>query len=88
MLVLEGCLREALAKLDNARRRQASCRRASGTIVAYRALTEEVRALVVTASGICARRLNAAERTARNTAIDPARLAQEAALLAERSDIQ
>src|SRR6266566_2686591 len=73
---LEKCLREALGKLDE-------MRRAEG-----RHLTEEVRALVIQLRPSFARRLESRLKDLLSgTAIDPARVAQEAAMLAERSDI-
>jgi uncharacterized protein (TIGR00255 family) len=87
---LEKCLREALGKMDEMR------------VIEGRHLVEElrarvatitencnqVRALVVTLRPAFTRRLESRLKELLNgTVVDPARLTQEAALLAERSDI-
>jgi uncharacterized protein (TIGR00255 family) len=90
MVILEGCLREALAKLDDMRRAEGKhlVEELRERLSRIGALTEEVRGLVVTLRPAFARRLETRlKELLGGTAIDPARLAQEAALLAERSDI-
>ena len=90
MVVLEGCLREALAKLDDMRRAEGKhlVEELRERLSRIGVLTEEVRGLVVTLRPAFARRLETRlKELLGGTAIDPARLAQEAALLAERSDI-
>jgi uncharacterized protein (TIGR00255 family) len=87
---LDGCLREALAKLDD-------MRRAEGHHLAEELLArakrigeqaEKVRELAAALLPAFARRLETRlKELLSGTAIDPARIAQEAALLAERSDI-
>jgi uncharacterized protein (TIGR00255 family) len=89
-LVLEGCLREALAKLDDMRRAEGKhlVEELRERLARIGGLAEEVRALVVTLRPAFARRLETRlKELLGGTAIEPARLAQEAALLAERSDI-
>jgi len=89
-LVLEGCLREALAKLDDMRRAEGKhlVEELRERLARISGLTEEVRGLVVTLRPAFARRLEARlKELLGGTSIEPARLAQEAALLAERSDI-
>ncbi len=87
---LEKCLREALGKLDEMRR--AEGRHLSEDLRArllhISEQTEEVRALVIQLRPAFARRLDSRlKELLSGTAIDPARVAQEAAMLAERSDI-
>ncbi len=87
---LDGCLREALSKLDDMRRAEgrhlAEELRARAARIA--AQTEEVREHASTLRPAFARRLEARlKELLSGTSIEPARLAQEAALLAERSDI-
>jgi uncharacterized protein (TIGR00255 family) len=88
--VLEKCLLEALGKLDEMRRTEGrhlteELRSRTGRIGAQ---VEEVRGLVETLRPAFARRLEGRlNELLGGTSIDPARLAQEAALLAERSDI-
>jgi len=87
---LEGCLREALNKLDEMRRAEGKhlvaelrerLARISGQV-------DQVRGLATTLRPSFARRLDARLKELLGAAaIDPARIAQEAALLAERSDI-
>jgi uncharacterized protein (TIGR00255 family) len=87
---LDSCLREALAKLDDMRRAEgkhlveelgARLARIAGDAVKVRELTATLRPAF-------SRRLDAKlKELLGGTGIDPARLAQEAALLAERSDI-
>jgi uncharacterized protein (TIGR00255 family) len=87
---LEICLREALAKLDEMRRAEGrhlveDLRR---RLVQISEQSETVRGLVVQLRPAFARRLeNRLKDLLNGTAIDPARVAQEAAMLAERSDI-
>jgi uncharacterized protein (TIGR00255 family) len=87
---LEECLREALTKLDEMRhtegRHLAEDLRARVARIGEQ--TEQVRNLAVTLTPAFARRLQSRLNELLNgTGIEPARLAQEAALLAERSDI-
>lgn len=87
---LESCLREALGKLDEMRRAEGrhlveDLRRRLGRISEQ---TEIVRGLVVQLRPAFARRLETRLKDLLSgTTIDPARIAQEAAMLAERSDI-
>jgi uncharacterized protein (TIGR00255 family) len=87
---LHRCLREALTKLDEMRhaegRHLAEDLRARVARVGQQ--TEKVRELAKTLTPAFARRLQTRLKELLNgTGIEPARLAQEAALLAERSDI-
>jgi uncharacterized protein (TIGR00255 family) len=88
--VLELCLREALTKLDEMRRAEgrhlvADLRERLARITEQ---AEQVRGLAVSLRPAFARRLEARlKELLGESAIDQARLAQEAALLAERSDI-
>lgn len=87
---LESCLREALYKLDDMRhaegRHLAEDLRARVTRVSEQA--DQVRELARALTPAFARRLQSRLKELLNgTGIEPARLAQEAALLAERSDI-
>jgi len=89
-LALETCLREALAKLDEMRHAEGKhlvaelrerLARISGQV-------EQVRSLAATLRPAFARRLETRlKELLGGTSIEPARVAQEAALLAERSDI-
>jgi uncharacterized protein (TIGR00255 family) len=87
---LESCLREALGKLDEMRRAEGrhlveDLRRRLTHISEQ---TEVVRGLVVQLRPAFARRLETRLKDLLSgTTIDPARIAQEAAMLAERSDI-
>jgi len=87
---LEGCLREALGKLDEMRRAEGrhlveDLRRRLARISEQ---SESVRGLVVQLRPAFARRLESRLKDLLSgTTIDPARIAQEAAMLAERSDI-
>jgi uncharacterized protein (TIGR00255 family) len=88
--VLETYLQEALGKMDEMRRNEG--RHLTDELRARVARigdeTEQVRELVSTLRPAFSRRLEARLRELLNgTNIEPARLAQEAALLAERSDI-
>src|SRR5271163_4246614 len=72
---LDGCLSEALAKLDEMRRAEGQH-------------ADKVRGLAATLRPAFARRLeNRLKELLGGTGIEPQRLAQEAALLAERSDV-
>jgi uncharacterized protein (TIGR00255 family) len=87
---LDRCLRDALARLDDMRRAEgrhlASDLRER--IARIAGLTEEVRDLAAKLMPAFARRLESRLKELLVTvAIDPARIAQEAALLAQRSDI-
>jgi len=87
---LEDCLREALAKLDEMRhaegRHLAEDLRARVARIGEQA--DQVRSLATALTPAFARRLqNRLSELLNGTGIEPARLAQEAALLAERSDI-
>ncbi|HET7151806.1 MAG TPA: YicC/YloC family endoribonuclease [Candidatus Acidoferrum sp.] len=87
---LEACLREALSKLDEMRRAEgkhlvAELRERLARIAGQ---VEQVRGLVASLRPAFARRLESRlKELLGGTIIDQARLAQEAALLAERSDI-
>lgn len=87
---LDGCLREALTKLDEMRRAEGrhlaeDLRTRVGHIGDQ---TDKVRELARALTPAFARRLQVRLKELLNgTGIEPARLAQEAALLAERSDI-
>jgi len=88
--VLDTCLREALAKLDEMRRAEGQhlSEQMRSRLVNISEQSERVRELVVTLRPAYARRLDAKlKELLGGLAIDPSRLAQEAALLAERSDI-
>jgi len=88
--VLEMYLLEAVAKMDEMRKTEGrhiaeELRMRIGNISS---MTEQVRDLVATLRPAFARRLEARLRELLNgTNVEPSRLAQEAALLAERSDI-
>jgi uncharacterized protein (TIGR00255 family) len=87
---LERCLRDALGKLDEMRRAEgrhlAEDLRERLALISQQ--TELVRGLVVQLRPAFARRLESRLKDLLSaTAIDPARIAQEAAMLAERSDI-
>ena len=84
------CLDEALARLDEMRATEGAALAAEmrGRLASIASHAKEIEALAATLRPEYARRLG--ERLAEllaNTSMDPARLAQEAALLAERSDI-
>lgn len=88
--VLETQLREALGKMDEMRRAEGRhlSEELRARISAIATLVERVRGLVVTLRPAFARRLDSRlKELLSGNSIDPARLAQEAALLAERSDI-
>ena len=87
---LDACLRDALARLDEMR--HAEGRHLAEELRTRTARideqTEKVRQLAITLTPAFARRLQSRLKELLNgTGIEPARLAQEAALLAERSDI-
>jgi uncharacterized protein (TIGR00255 family) len=89
-LALESCLREALTKLDDMRhaegRHLAEELRSRAARIGEQ--TDKVRELARALTPAFARRLQTRLKELLNgTGIEPARLAQEAALLAERSDI-
>jgi uncharacterized protein (TIGR00255 family) len=89
-LLLDAALREALVKLDDMRRVEGRhlAEELRARVVQIREHAEKVRGLAATLRPAFARRLATRLNELLNgTAIDPARLAQEAALLAERSDI-
>ena len=87
---LDSCLREALAKLDDMRHAEGRhlSQELRSRVARIGQQTEEVRELARTLTPAFARRLQARLKELLNgTGIEPSRLAQEAALLAERSDI-
>jgi uncharacterized protein (TIGR00255 family) len=87
---IDRCLREALAKLDEMRRTEGRhlSQELRDRLQKITSLAEQVRELVATLRPAFARRLETRLKDLlSNVAMDPARLAQEAALLAERSDI-
>ena len=87
---LERCLRETLGKLDEMRRVEGRhlAEELRARLARISEQTDEVRGLVVQLRPAFARRLETRLRDLLSaTAIDPARIAQEAAMLAERSDI-
>jgi len=88
--VLEECLAEALSKLDDMRRAEGShlIAELNKRLTKIEDEADEVRVLAETLRPAFARRLAArlAELLS-GVSLEPARLAQEAALLAERSDI-
>jgi uncharacterized protein (TIGR00255 family) len=87
---LDACLREALTKLDEMRHAEGRhlAQELRSRLARVGEQTEEVRKLAVALTPAFARRLQSRlKELLEGTGIDPARLAQEAALLAERSDI-
>jgi uncharacterized protein (TIGR00255 family) len=87
---LERCLREALAKLDEMRRTEGHhlTDELRSRLTRISEQTEQVRGLVVQLRPAFARRLESRLKELLNgTTIDSGRIAQEAAMLAERSDI-
>ena len=87
---LEACLREALTKLDDMRRAEGKhlVEELRLRLARIGGHVEQVRGLAATLRPAFARRLEARlKELLGGTSIEPARLAQEAALLAERSDI-
>ncbi|MBV8514922.1 MAG: YicC family protein [Acidobacteria bacterium] len=87
---LEGCVREALTKLDEMRHTEGRhlAEELRARIAKIGEQTEKVRELAIGLTPAFARRLqNRLKELLSGSGIEPARLAQEAALLAERSDI-
>jgi len=87
---LDGCLREALTRLDDMRRAEGKhlVEELRARLARIGEDTVKVRELAATLRPAFSRRLDAKlKELLGGTGIDPARLAQEAALLAERSDI-
>jgi uncharacterized protein (TIGR00255 family) len=87
---LERCLLDALGKLDEMRRAEGRhlAQDLRVRLARISEQTEQVRSLVVQLRPAFARRLESRLKDLLSaTAIDPARIAQEAAMLAERSDI-
>jgi uncharacterized protein (TIGR00255 family) len=88
--VLEAGLRDALTKLDDMRRTEGRhlVEELRDRLARIGSHVEQVRGLAATLRPAFARRLDSKlKELLGGVAIDPARLAQEAALLAERSDI-
>jgi uncharacterized protein (TIGR00255 family) len=87
---LDACLREALTKLDEMRHAEGRhlAEELRTRLARIGEQTEKVRKLAITLTPAFARRLQSRlKELLDGTGIEPARLAQEAALLAERSDI-
>ena len=87
---LDACLRDALAKLDDMRRAEGKhlVEELRDRLARISGQVEQVRRLATTLRPAFARRLETRlKELLGGIAIEPARLAQEAALLAERSDI-
>ncbi len=87
---LDACLREALTKLDDMRRAEGQhlAEELRARVARISEQTEKVRGLAAALRPAFARRLETRlKELLGGTSIEPARLAQEAALLAERSDI-
>ena len=87
---LDKCLFESLGRLDEMRRAEGLhlVEDLRGRLARLGELAEQVRGLVSTLRPAFARRLDARLKDMlSSTTLDPARLAQEAAILAERSDI-
>ncbi|MDQ1409292.1 MAG: hypothetical protein QOJ41_1027 [Acidobacteriaceae bacterium] len=87
---LEECLEEALTKLDDMRRAEGShlIAELNKRLTKIEEEADEVRVLMETLRPAFARRLEARlKELLSGVSLEPARLAQEAALLAERSDI-
>ena len=88
--VLENCLREALTRLDDMRRAEGRhlSEELRSRLARINSQAEEVRLLAAALRPAFSRRLESRLKELLNgMAIDQSRLAQEAALLAERSDI-
>jgi uncharacterized protein (TIGR00255 family) len=88
--MLDGCLLEALGRLDEMRRAEGKhlVDDLRGRLTRIGELVDQVREHASTLRPAFARRLDARLRDLlSSTTIDPARVAQEAAILAERSDI-
>jgi uncharacterized protein (TIGR00255 family) len=87
---LEDCLRQALVKLDEMRRAEGAhlVDELQKRLTKIEGEADQVRVLAETLRPVFARRLEARlKELLGGVALEPARLAQEAALLAERSDI-
>ncbi len=87
---LEACLREALVKLDDMRRSEGRhlVEELRGRLARIAGQVDQVRGLAATLRPAFARRLETRlKELLSGAAVEPARIAQEAALLAERSDI-
>jgi uncharacterized protein (TIGR00255 family) len=87
---LDACVREALTKLDEMRHAEGRhlSEELRSRVARIGEQTEQVRTLAVALTPAFARRLqNRLKELLNGTGIEPSRLAQEAALLAERSDI-
>jgi uncharacterized protein (TIGR00255 family) len=87
---LETCLRDAIVRLDDMRRAEGKhlSEELRDRLARIGGQAEEVRVLATALRPAFARRLESRLKELLNgTAIDPARIAQEAAMLAERSDI-
>jgi len=87
---LDDCLREALTKLDDMRHTEGRhlAEELRMRVARIGEQADQVRNLAITLTPAFARRLqNRLKELLGDTGIEPARLAQEAALLAERSDI-
>jgi uncharacterized protein (TIGR00255 family) len=87
---LDACLREALQKLDDMRRSEGRhlLTELRARLAKISGEADQVRELATSLRPAFARRLDAKlKELLGGTGIEPARLAQEAALLAERSDI-
>lgn len=88
--MLEKCLVEAIAKMDEMRRAEGRhlTEELRARVARIGGEVEQVRGLVAELRPAFSRRLeNRLKELLNGTSIEPARLAQEAALLAERSDI-
>jgi uncharacterized protein (TIGR00255 family) len=89
-IALEKYLREALAKMDEMRKAEGRhlADELRARVTRIEELAEEVRELVATLRPAFSRRLEARLKDLLNgTSVEPSRLTQEAAMLAERSDI-
>ncbi len=87
---LNACLQDALVKLDEMRRAEGQhlAEELRARAARIGAQTAEVRKLAVNLQPVFARRLEARlKEILSGASVEPARLAQEAALLAERSDV-
>jgi uncharacterized protein (TIGR00255 family) len=87
--VVDHCLAEALEKLDRMREQEAAhlCEEMSARLARITELASTVEALAARAVPAFARRLETRLKELLNEALEPARLAQEAAVAAERSDV-
>ena len=87
---LEDCLRDALGKLDDMRRAEGAhlIEELRARLTKIEAEADQVRVLAETLRPAFAKRLDARlKELLSGASLEPARLAQEAAILAERSDI-